>query len=183
MSNESTPPSAHPPQAKGPSTSGTSPAAPARSRNRLISRYNSALTTLSQRTGAPLPSLIFSFAVLHEASAVVPLLGIFFLARAGGVGEKVVNSLRDIPTNSSGTGDGGEGWMANKGREWIDQGEKWAERVGRRYGFFGFENGTRSGDDSVPSSRDLSGKMAGDIANAVVAYAATKVRAALYQMC
>jgi hypothetical protein len=129
--------------------------------------YKNALTALSVRTGTPLPSLILSFAILHELSAIVPLVGIFFAARGLGVGERVVNQFVHRPQPENG------GWMTGQFTQWLDEGEQWAGRVGRRYGIFGFEKGqpVSQGDDT----HRLSGKLAGDVANAVLAYGAVKV--------
>ena len=90
------------------------PGTGARSSSRLFGRYTAALTSISQRTGAPLPSLIFSFAVLHEASTVVSLLGFFALARAGGVGERVVRTLRDASGEAE--DQSVKGWVIRRGR-------------------------------------------------------------------
>jgi hypothetical protein len=57
-------------------------------------------------------------------------------------------------------------------RSWVDEGEQWAGRVGRRYGIFGFEKGEVV--DQTQTSQ-LPGKLAGDVANAVLAYGAVKV--------
>lgn len=53
----------------------------------------------------------------------------------------------------------------------MDEGERWAERVGRRYGIFGYH---KSGNPSVGSAPTVS-ILAGDGANALVAYCLTKV--------
>jgi hypothetical protein len=119
-------------------------------------RYRDALNALSIRTRTPLPSLIASFAVLHELTAIASLVGIFFGARALGVGERVVQSVINDPR---------PGWIREKCRTWVVDGESWARRVGKRYGVFGLEK-----DDG--SAR---GHLAGDVANAVVAYGMTKV--------
>jgi hypothetical protein len=128
--------------------------------------YRNALAAISTRTGSPLPSLIVSFVVLHELTAIVPLVGVFYAARGLHVGERVVNQF---------TRDAGQptGWVTGQLSQWVDEGEKWAHRVGRRYGVFGFENGM-SADHG--DSHHLSGQLAGDVANAVLAYGATKVR-------
>ncbi|KAK7057557.1 hypothetical protein R3P38DRAFT_2598915 [Favolaschia claudopus] len=137
-----------------------------------VNRYRDALAAVSARTGAPLPSLVVSFAVLHELTAIVPLVGIFYAARTLGVGERVVAAL---PTEN-------DNWIAQKCTTWIDDGQQWAARVGRRYGVFGFEkNALDTQQQSLHTDR-----VAGDVANAVVAYAATKallpvrIGAALY---
>lgn len=126
--------------------------------------YRNALAAISTRTGSQLPSLIVSFAVLHELTAIVPLVGIFYTARGLHVGERVVNQL---------TRDAGQptGWVAGQLSQWVDEGEKWAHRVGRRYGVFGFEKGT-----GIPADHGVGHHLAGDVANAVLAYGATKVR-------
>lgn len=131
--------------------------------------YRQALQAISQRTGTALPSLVVSFAVLHELTAMVPLVGFFFGARALGVGERVVQAVASDDTPG--------GWAKEKCREWVDEGGLWAQRVGRRYGVFGYEKRVRGDDGQAqePSS-DLSARLAGDAANAILAYGLTKVR-------
>ncbi|TCD66673.1 hypothetical protein EIP91_001091 [Steccherinum ochraceum] len=148
--------------------------------------YTQALTTLSQRTRTPLPSLVLSFAVLHELTALLPIAGFFFGARALGIGDSVVNALASPSQAGGGNEVGEEGvgaWVREKGRTWVDEGEKWAERVGRRYGVFGFEKRTQGRAADVESSNHSTGearrdmvstRLAGDAANAIVAYALTK---------
>ncbi|KAG8744795.1 hypothetical protein FRC10_009443 [Ceratobasidium sp. 414] len=115
--------------------------------------YITALQRLSARTGTPLPSLVVSFAILHELTALVPLAGIFFGARAVGAGETVVAMVGRA-----------DGWGVPTMRGWIDEGEAWAGRVGRRYGVFGIEKGQER----------VAGRLAGDVANAVLAYGVVK---------
>ncbi|KAG2341546.1 hypothetical protein BDR05DRAFT_976884 [Suillus weaverae] len=129
--------------------------------------YRNALTAVSRRTGAPLPSLLVSFAILHELTAIVPIVGIFYTARSLGAGERVVNA---IALNRDGSVDD-QSWVNTQLRSWVDEGEQWAGRVGRRYGIFGFEKGEVV--DHTQTSH-LSGKVAGDVANAVLAYGAVK---------
>ncbi|KAI0687290.1 hypothetical protein C8Q76DRAFT_635418 [Earliella scabrosa] len=150
-----------------------------------LAPYRQALAAISQRTRTPLPSLLVSFAVLHELTAIVPLAGLFFSARALGVGEGVVAALVPRPgaeTASTGfTAHVRDSWVGERFREWMVEGETRAERVGRRYGWFGFEQGSKpvalSPEERAthtPESVLVSGKIAGDVANAVVAYAMTK---------
>lgn len=153
-----------------------------------------ALKTLSIRTGTPLPSLIFSFAILHELSAVVPLVGIFYGARAMGVGEIVVNSVMQDATRTQGTEDahpksssGLTTWARATMRTWVEEGDRWAERVGHRYGIFGYnkrpkgstESNGNEGDREDDQRMKVGGRIAGDVANAVVAYGVTKVSSLL----
>jgi hypothetical protein len=127
--------------------------------------YKQALRALSARTGAPLPALITSFVVLHEASAIIPIVGLFYASRGLGLGERVVEIIKP-------SGDVSElNWAQDKCRSWVQQGEAWSQRVGIRYGVFGYEKGM-----SIEAAKSHShGEIAGDIANAVAAYAATKV--------
>ena len=128
----------------------------------MSSPYKEALQALSARTKTPLPSLILSFAVLHELTALVPLVGVFYGAKTFGVGEKVVSTVVD-----DGAADGEYGWARAKFKNWVEEGESWAGRVGRRYGVFGFEK-----DQTAHGHRY---EIAGDVANAAFAYGMTKV--------
>jgi hypothetical protein len=130
--------------------------------------YRNALTAISGRTGTPLPSLIISFAILHELTAIVPTVGIFYTARSLGAGERVVNAV--APSRDGSIDD--QSWVNTQLRSWVGEGEQWAGRVGRRYAIFGFEKG-EAVDQSQTSQ--LPGKLAGDVANAVLAYGAVKV--------
>ncbi|KAH7333744.1 hypothetical protein B0J17DRAFT_136280 [Rhizoctonia solani] len=123
-------------------TFATSPP-PVSSRNRP---YAQALKRLSARTGTPFASLVVSFGILHEVTALVPLVGVFLGARAVGAGDRAVEL---VPS------------------EWVTEGEEWAGRVGRRYGLFGYEKRGKS-EESAPVA------LAGDVANAVLAYAVVK---------
>ncbi|KAL4071289.1 hypothetical protein V8B97DRAFT_2023863 [Scleroderma yunnanense] len=136
-----------------------------------FSPYQNALKSLSARTGTPLPSLLFSFVVLHEFTAIVPLVGVFFASRQLGFGERVIGQL----TRSDALRDHPDAWFDNNLSQWIDEGERWAERVGRRYGIFGFTKGQPldfPSDEAQPGQ--ISTKIAGDLANAVLAYGTVK---------
>ncbi|KAG2130791.1 uncharacterized protein EDB93DRAFT_1094706 [Suillus bovinus] len=129
--------------------------------------YRNAFTAISGRTGTPLSSLIVSFAILHELTAIVPVVGIFYAARSLGAGEHVVNAV----ALKRGDSIDDQSWVNTQLISLVDEGERWAGRVGRRYGIFGFEKG-----ELVDQARtsDLPGKLAGDVANAVLAYGAVK---------
>ncbi|KAI8978204.1 hypothetical protein BD414DRAFT_466210 [Trametes punicea] len=152
--------------------------------------YKEALAALSQRTRTPLPSLVISFALLHELTAIIPLVGFFYGSRALGIGEGVVRAVAP-PQSTAGRPEQGESsggflsrfrdtWIGERFREWMVEGEVRAERVGRRYGWFGFEKGSKVNEATAESqsmraaSALVSGRIAGDVANAVVAYALTK---------
>lgn len=130
--------------------------------------YRQALQALSARTGTALPSLVVSFAIVHELTAVVPIAGFFFGARALGVGERVVQTITSAEDDGS--------WAKEKCRAWVDEGGQWAQRVGRRYGMFGYVKRDRNAPDNQDTGEaEISTRLAGDAANAVLAYGLTKV--------
>jgi len=138
-----------------------------------FSVYTDALKTISKRTGTPLPSLILSFGIVHALTALVPLVGIFYASRALGFGEAVVNNISSYRAATVGE----EGpwvvrWGKEKVREWVEEGDQWAKRVGKRYSLFGYEKQAVDGQNSVSEHGH---RITGDVANAVVAYGMTKV--------
>lgn len=149
-----------------------------------LARYKQALSAVSARTGTPLPSLILSFGILHELTAIVPVVGIFYSARAMGIGERVVSAVIDEKQQSSGgrtqsdtyTSNDMYSWTRQKMRTWVEEGDRWAIRVGRRYGIFGYDKRAPGVVDDVEEMVKTSNHIAGDVANAVFAYGATKVK-------
>ncbi|KAG6920210.1 hypothetical protein DXG01_004979 [Tephrocybe rancida] len=131
-----------------------------------FSNYKAALTALSARTRTPLPSLILSFGLLHELTAIVPLVSVFYGSRTLGIGETVISSIISNPTN--------EGTLGVKKvvRNWVEEGDAWAGRVGRRYGVFGYEKRAPGASDPPIEPSQVSSHLAGDVANAIVAYGA-----------
>jgi hypothetical protein len=134
--------------------------------------YKAALKALSVRTGTPLSSLLLSFGVLHEITALVPLVGVFYGARTFGLGEAVIGA---IVQNNPGAGE--EDRLRGTLRSWVEEGDKWASRVGQHYGVFGFEKRTSQNARNAAEHPPVSDRIAGDVANAVVAYGVTKVNA------
>jgi hypothetical protein len=143
-----------------------------------LTAYRQALTAIAARTGTPLPSLILSFGILHEVTAVVPLVGIFYGSRALGIGERVVSAIvEDKMQNSTNNHDESRlSWGKQKLKSWVEEGDRWAIRVGRRYGIFGYEKRMPGTVDDIEEMAGVSGHIAGDVANAILAYGATKVR-------
>ncbi|KAI0827659.1 hypothetical protein BC628DRAFT_1409595 [Trametes gibbosa] len=150
-----------------------------------LAPYKEALAALSQRTRTPLPSLAISFAILHELTAILPLVGFFYGARTFGVGESVVRAIAHPEVleieQSKAASRLRDTWAGERFREWMIEGETRVERVGRRYGWFGFERGSKPDSNASVESQTarseaalVSGRIAGDVANAVVAYALTK---------
>ena len=147
--------------------------------------YKRTLAAISARTGTPLPSLVLSFGILHELTAIVPIVGIFYGARTLGIGERVVSAIVEDQKNvsSASTEDGTSasrpelGWAKRKVKAWVEEGDRWAIRIGRRYGMFGFEKRAPGDVDDVErmASKASGHVIAGDVANAVFAYGMTKV--------
>jgi len=144
-----------------------------------FARYRQSLASISTRTGAPLPSLILSFGILHELTAILPLVGIFYGARTMGVGERVICSIiedKQLQNNSLNTeGVSQLDYAKQKMKAWVEEGDRWAIRIGRRYGIFGYEKREPGTKDNLQEMAKVSGHLAGDVANAVFAYGATKV--------
>jgi len=142
--------------------------------------YRQSLAAFSARTGAPLPSLILSFGILHELTAMVPLVGVFYGAKTLGIGDRVVSAIIEDETERKDTGNTERSssllFARQKMKEWVDEGDRWAIRIGRRYGIFGYEKREKGTKDNVEQMTKASGHLAGDVANAVVAYGVTKVR-------
>ncbi|CED83326.1 Uncharacterised protein family FLILHELTA [Phaffia rhodozyma] len=136
----------------------------------------------------PLPSLLISFGVLHEITALVPVVGLFYAFRSFGGGPAVVSSLRDLEhdvRSRLGESTSGEEYIGTVD-EWIEQGRTKVVKVGERYGILGFEKRDRTTPvaQSILDSRDpksstpggLDG-VAGDMVNGVAAYAVVKALA------
>ncbi|KAH9833518.1 uncharacterized protein C8Q71DRAFT_188168 [Rhodofomes roseus] len=131
--------------------------------NGRFAPYKQALNAIAERTRTPLPSLVLSFAVLHELTAIVPLAAFFLAARTLNVGERVIKAFPDHfageatsrPPYEVPLEEIPDFWIRLR-RRWWYEGEQMAERVGRRYGLFGFpKNGA---DDASP------GAVAADVA-------------------
>jgi Hypothetical protein FLILHELTA len=145
------------------------------SRDGRFGTYKTALKAISARTGTPLPSLLFSFGVLHEITALVPLVGVFYGARSLGIGEVVINTIVQDNPALSGVREGD--WFRRTLCRWVEEGDKWACRVGQRYGVFGFEKRTSESVHGAAERLPLPDRIVGDVANAIVAYGVTKVNA------
>ncbi|KAI0684849.1 hypothetical protein BC835DRAFT_1291987 [Cytidiella melzeri] len=148
------------------------PGAPS-SRSRFAP-YRQALQAISARTGSPLPSLILSFGIMHEITAIVPLVAIFFASRNLGVGERIVS------TASAAVSDGEDNALKQRARRWMSEGAVKAETIGRKYGIFGFERRTPGTElYPIPNAQSVverqSPLVVGDVANVIVAYGLTKV--------
>jgi hypothetical protein len=143
-----------------------------------FSAYTSRLTALSTRTGVSLPSLALSFGILHELTALVPLVLLFWAFQAADVGTNVVSWAGKISNEDA---DGWKGYV----RDWLSEGEKRVDRVARRYGLFGMTKGAEGrskGVEVAEEARELvmraehGSRAAAGVTNAIAAYVFVKVR-------
>ncbi|WVQ97679.1 hypothetical protein IAU59_004793 [Kwoniella sp. CBS 9459] len=157
----------------------------------LVKRYQARLSHLSQRTGVPLPSLGLSFLVLHELTAIVPVVAIYWVFAYLGIGAGFVGWIYDVSHRATADGEHGARGDAISGRgtadfvepvvedapskwkavvrEWYEEGEKRVERVGRKYGILGYEkrDSSRQGDqlEDVDGKGDQGVVIAGSSSN------------------
>lgn len=159
--------------------------------SRLLNRFPALQRLHVLHPSVPLPTLVVSFGLLHEITAILPVVGLFYGLRSVGGGQAVVDRMIAAERAVGGA-------EARTVERWLEEGERKVERVGRRYGFFGFPKtvkGSEPGPGAVlatagevtvstttPTPKSdvalpISGKdFAGDVANAVAAYMLTKVR-------
>lgn len=152
-----------------------------------FSAYTARLTALASRTGVSLPSLALSFGILHELTALVPLVGLFFAFQAADVGTGLVRWAGEVSADDEGTR-----WRSTV-RDWLGEGERRVDRVARRYGLFGYDSGTKREMSAVEDGEiadearqlvglaDRGSKAAADVTNAIAAYVLVKVCNLIFQ--
>lgn len=152
-----------------------------------FSAYTARLTALASRTGVSLPSLALSFGILHELTALVPLVGLFFAFQAADVGTGLVRWAGEVCADDEGTR-----WRSTV-KDWLGEGERRVDRVARRYGLFGYDAGTKREMSAIDEgeiteeARQLVGlaergsKAAADVTNAIAAYVLVKVCPLLFE--
>jgi hypothetical protein len=143
-----------------------------------LTQYIPRLESISTKSGLPLPSLALSFAILHELTAIVPLIALFFAFQAFGVGASVIQWT----SRQEDADDLGFGYYI---RDWLREGQQKVDKVARRYGFFGYEKGSKASveqDQMSPEDQALQAAAAAKqstaaagVANAIAAYVVVKV--------
>ncbi|KAK4050099.1 hypothetical protein OIV83_003670 [Microbotryomycetes sp. JL201] len=128
------------------------------------------------------PSLVASFLILHELTAVIPLFAGFWTLKTLGVGAAVVGWIAAETTSEHQQ----PGWITVKTRQWIQQGQEQAETIGRRYGVFGYAKETpeqrierkqkQADSSATQSSLQVEDRfdIGGDVANLVGSYVIVK---------
>lgn len=148
-----------------------------------LERYAPALAQLSQRTGVSLPALTGAFLVLHEVTAVVPVFLVYWLLHAMGVGAGLVAWLADASSSAdSSTPVAHESTQQSEPPQWkrvvhgwYEEGARKVERVGRKYGWLGYEKGSKAGYEPDSKAEAIVTKDAGAVADAIAAYVVVKV--------
>jgi len=135
---------------------------------RLLARYRGAIQALSARTKTPVPSLVASFLILHEVTAIVPFVATFFVAKSYDLGPTLmVETEKFLSSSKNDRGD--ETWFHKRLTHWTVEGQDWVLKVGRRYSIFGLQ-----ASDQADGPHPIPSKVAGDVANALAAYLITK---------
>lgn len=140
--------------------------------------YASNLQKVSLRTGTPLTSLAVSFAILHEITAIAPLVGIYWGARTLGVGKRMkdhwnsTNAHKQTEGHSESQEASTSNVLSDALAHWTKEGERRVARVGARYGILGFEKGQPVTEEDM---EHLGGRVAIEVANGAFAYMVVKV--------
>lgn len=141
-------------------------------------------------------SLLISFLILHELTAILPLSLLFGTFHYLGLGTGIVawtlaesestRSLEQTEQQQQGGRWTSEGARIRV-REWMKEGQDKAERIGTRYGWFGWEKESitqrqerkeQALQPPLHEKEELSNeslKVSGDVANLVAAYLVVKV--------
>jgi hypothetical protein len=128
--------------------------------------------------------------MLHEVTAFVPLFLFFWLFQAIGVGSSLLAWIKGqagVEDESGVSTERGsaeiEGGWKRLVRRWYDEAELKIEKIGSRYGTFGYEKrdesvkASRGEDESVAGALLKKDKSTGGtVANAISAYVVVKVR-------
>ncbi|EIW68590.1 hypothetical protein TREMEDRAFT_31879 [Tremella mesenterica DSM 1558] len=152
-----------------------------------LSKARSELLKLSKHTGAPISSLILSFGILHEVTAIIPLYLFYRMFQFFGVGVGVVGFVL-VVENVNSEKNGIEGKGKSSWRElvlnWYDEAERRVDRLGKKYGVLGYDNHTLE-DEEIGRGYDLgSGEgvregTSDKVTNAIAAYVVVKALAPL----
>ena len=141
-----------------------------------LSHYHVVLKAISLRTRTSLPSLITSFAILHEATAVLPVVGIYYGAKHYGLGEYCMSLIQSGEVNRVSTPSSSTPMWKLKAQEWLEEGQDFMEKLGRRYDLWNVREAEANLSQDRPTAASLNArKISGDIANAIFAYGVTKV--------
>lgn len=137
------------------------------------SRLQKALTqvrSIAKKNGTNAPTMVASFLILHELTAIVLLVLLFYIFGALGVGTSVCNWLLGDADKQN---DEDAKSLTSHFRTWARSKEERFERYCRRKGYLGFE---KQDAETIAAANDLgkSSHLAGSFANMVAAYILVK---------
>lgn len=123
--------------------------------------------SIAKKNGTDAPTMIASFLVLHELTAIVPLFALFYIFGALGVGTAVLDWLLGDAERTD------EESLASRFRTWARAKEERFERYCRKKGYLGFE---KQDVKTIDAANDLgrTSQLAGSFANMVAAYIIVK---------
>ena len=127
----------------------------------------------AKRNGTDAPTMVASFLLLHELTAIVPLIVLFYAFGALGVGTAVLQWLLGDSEEGSREDDGENKSVAARFRAWARLKEERFERYCRKRGYLGFE---KQDAETIDAANDLgkSSHLAGSFANMAAAYILVK---------
>lgn len=136
------------------------------------SRLQRALTqvrSIARKNGTDAPTMVASFLILHELTALVPLVVMFYVFGALGVGTAVLTWLLGDAQDGSENAES----LSARFRAWARLKEERFERYCRKRGYLGFE---KQDPETIDAANDLgkSVQLAGSFANMVAAYILVK---------
>lgn len=136
------------------------------------SRLQRALTqvrSIARKNGTDAPTMVASFLILHELTAIVPLVILFYAFGALGVGTAVLAWLLGDAEDK----EDDQGSLMTRFRAWARLKEERFERYCRKRGYLGFE---KQDAETIDAANDLgkSSHLAGSFANMVAAYILVK---------
>ncbi|SNX85992.1 related to mitochondrial seryl-tRNA synthetases [Melanopsichium pennsylvanicum] len=134
-----------------------------------LQRAMAQVRSIAKKNGTDATTMVASFFILHELTAIVPLVIMFYVFGALGVGTAVLEWLLG---NAEEQAKDSESLMA-RFRGWARLKEERFERYCRRKGFLGFE---KQDAESIDAAGDLGKQshLAGSFANMVAAYILVK---------
>lgn len=139
-------------------------------------RYLPALTKISERTGTPIPSLVISFIILHELTAIIPVIFLFFLFQTLGTGAAVVEwyntHLRKENHQTDVDKSGGRWKVGEMTDKWYSEACRKVEYVGKGYGILGYDKENEQREGSISTSPE---RVSAQVTNAIAAYIVVKV--------
>ncbi|KAJ9480003.1 Serine--tRNA ligase, mitochondrial [Pseudozyma hubeiensis] len=132
-----------------------------------LKRALAQVRSIATKNGTDAPTMVASFLVLHELTAIVPLAIMFYIFGALGVGTAVLNWLLGDAEDSS------KDSFAARFRTWARNKEERFERYCRKKGYLGFE---KQDVKTIDAAGDLGKQshLAGSFANMVAAYIIVK---------